>query len=469
MTSYYETPDDQKDMWHWMGVTLSLAQSIGLHRDPQDAKMELKKKALWKRVWWMCVLRDRLICLGMRRPMRIKDDDFDVPMLALEDFDFQTLPSRICKMLGSCPLLSEYGSMKQLAVMCIEKVKLAVCIGNVLKTQYSVYGNKSGRTTETTMMLVPKIEEPDRSQVEMCQRELENWHDRLPPQAQYQFKDLTSLPRTAEVIIVHRAILSMMYLAVCSTLHRPQYLPSSASSSTEDLQDQMRRKARNVAGEITQIAHSLQNMNLARYLPITGVTVLLRAIIFHLMDMKAKETEVQTAAAQRYHQCMEVLRRLRDIYASADYAISFLEAATYRANIKIPSQRRSSRPSSCNREQSISNTLTPPPEMNSSNLFVTTPLSAGGLNFFAGAGPTPPASDGTYGSATPLDTNLTMFSNAVTDNDFDALFDFDTGAEFLAGDETIRGASSIGNGTGEVDFINGFETFETWNLTETKA
>ena len=28
-------------------------------------------------------MRDRLIALGMRRPTRIKDEDFDVPMLAL--------------------------------------------------------------------------------------------------------------------------------------------------------------------------------------------------------------------------------------------------------------------------------------------------------------------------------------------------------------------------------------------------
>jgi hypothetical protein len=33
----------------------------------------------WKRIWWSTYTRDRLIALGMRRPMRVKDDDCDVP------------------------------------------------------------------------------------------------------------------------------------------------------------------------------------------------------------------------------------------------------------------------------------------------------------------------------------------------------------------------------------------------------
>jgi hypothetical protein len=34
MIYWYETPDDQKDTWHWMGMAISLAYTIGLHRNP---------------------------------------------------------------------------------------------------------------------------------------------------------------------------------------------------------------------------------------------------------------------------------------------------------------------------------------------------------------------------------------------------------------------------------------------------
>lgn len=50
MTYWYESPADQKDMWHWMGVATSLAHTIGLHRDPEDSTMEPCKKKLLKRL-----------------------------------------------------------------------------------------------------------------------------------------------------------------------------------------------------------------------------------------------------------------------------------------------------------------------------------------------------------------------------------------------------------------------------------
>lgn len=43
-----------------------------------------------KRLWWCCIVRDRILSLSLRRPMQITDADFDFqhsPRLRLEDFD----------------------------------------------------------------------------------------------------------------------------------------------------------------------------------------------------------------------------------------------------------------------------------------------------------------------------------------------------------------------------------------------
>lgn len=40
-------------------------------------------------------MRDRLASLGMRRPPRIKEDDFQVPMLCEADFETEVLQSRV--------------------------------------------------------------------------------------------------------------------------------------------------------------------------------------------------------------------------------------------------------------------------------------------------------------------------------------------------------------------------------------
>ncbi|KAJ6444633.1 C6 transcription factor (Ctf1B) [Purpureocillium lavendulum] len=92
MTYWYEDPDHHKDARHWMGVAISLAQTLGLHQNPNSTGIPAPKQGLWKRIWWSCFIRDRLIALGMRCPTRIQDNDCDVPMLVESDFDIQVLP-----------------------------------------------------------------------------------------------------------------------------------------------------------------------------------------------------------------------------------------------------------------------------------------------------------------------------------------------------------------------------------------
>merc|ERR1712000_446007 len=161
MTYWYETPDDQKDTWHWMGVAISLAHTIGLHRNPENSNMEPAKKKLWKRIWWSCFMRDRLIALGMRRPTRVKDEDYDVPMLTEDDFEIGVLAENITIIPQSCTLMRTPSIQLELAQMCIAKAKLCLCISHVLSAQYSVLVRHQGMqgqegSTRSSVMLFPK-------------------------------------------------------------------------------------------------------------------------------------------------------------------------------------------------------------------------------------------------------------------------------------------------------------------------
>ncbi|EXL40433.1 hypothetical protein FOCG_17055 [Fusarium oxysporum f. sp. radicis-lycopersici 26381] len=128
MTYWYETPDDQKGTWHWMGMAISLAYTIGLHRNAGLTSMTPAKQKLRKRIWWSCCMRDRLIALGMRQPSRIKDEDFDVPMLEESDFEIEALPKDNTVIPASCTLVRNLDMQRELAIMCIAKAQLCVCI-----------------------------------------------------------------------------------------------------------------------------------------------------------------------------------------------------------------------------------------------------------------------------------------------------------------------------------------------------
>ena len=179
MTYWYETPDDQKDTWHWMGVAISLAHTIGLHRNPENSTMEPRKKKLWKRIWWSCFMRDRLIALGMRRPTRVKDEDYDVPMLTESDFEIAPVAEHITVISPECSLAKDVEAQRQLAQMCIAKAKLCLCVSHVLSAQYSVLVRCQGMqgvegATRSSVMLFPKkLDQTD--EVRNCDMELSQW------------------------------------------------------------------------------------------------------------------------------------------------------------------------------------------------------------------------------------------------------------------------------------------------------
>lgn len=340
LTYYYETPDDQKDTWHWMGVSISVAHTIGLHRNPHKTNLDSKRTKLWKRIWWSTYMRDRLIALGMRRPTRIKTEDFDVPMLTLDDFEIAALPEGLSCLPADCKVAYNVNMQRQLAIMCIEKAKLCLCISHVLSKQYCVLNNNQGLLNDrTTMMLLPKKLDPETGEVKTCDEELQKWVNELPEEAKYE--DKLSGEGTLDL---HRALLHMVFFTTLSALHRPQVLPSSTQpvvaptpkpSPDSDLLDSSRRNVRRAASAITSIAQRLDSADLVKYLPTTGVTVLLPAIIIHLLDIKAPDEETRRTSLRGFCQCMAVMGKLRDMYAAADYSTAFLEAAIRKAGIHI--------------------------------------------------------------------------------------------------------------------------------------
>lgn len=343
MTYWYETPEDQKDTWHWMGVAISLAHTIGLHRDPGRSNMPLEMQRLWKRIWWSCFMRDQLVALGMRRPTRIKPEDYDVPMLSLDDFEIQALSDGNTCISEECLLIRDVGMQRDLGIMCVAKAKLCRIISHVLVTQYSVHVKyqpvQPGQecNTRSNVMLFPKKHDQI-DELRRCDEELVNWIASLEPESQYRKPNGEDLQPGRSSVLVQRGLLHMVYYATLSALHRPQVLPSAETTAAEkcrELQDISRKKVREASREITNISVELYRLGLTCFLPSTGITVILPAVIIHLLDVKASNDFTRESALRGFCHCMRVLESLRENYAAAEYATRFLEAAIRKANIDV--------------------------------------------------------------------------------------------------------------------------------------
>lgn len=339
-TFWYESPDDQKDTWHWMGVAISLAHTIGLHRNPTSSNMPPRKQKLWKRIWWSCFMRDRLIALGMRRPTRIKDEDFDVPMLEKADFEIELLAEDNATVSADCAVMRDLSVQQDLAELCIAKAQLCILISRMLRAQYSVLARDKvapESTTHSTMMLLPN----KANNVEMVKTvdlDLISWESALPAACQYRPLTPLDVRDGKSTVAVHRTLLHMVYHTTVSALHRPQFLPASPVHSlmaSRPVQEMARIRVRDAATRITLMAADLHRYRLERYLPTTGVTVVLPAMIIHLLDMKNPVPQTRERAIRGFKQCMKVMEKLRDIYAAADYAAGFLDAALRKASIDL--------------------------------------------------------------------------------------------------------------------------------------
>jgi hypothetical protein len=75
--------------------------------------------------------------------------------------------------------------------------------------------------------------------------------------------------------------------------------------------------------------------DMIRYLPNSGVSCLLPATIIHLLDIKSTDANIRQASIRKFQFCIQALQRLREMYASADFAFSFLDAAIRKTNAQI--------------------------------------------------------------------------------------------------------------------------------------
>lgn len=336
MTYWWDSPDDSKDTWHWMGIAISMAQSIGLNNDPSKSHLDAPRQRQWKRIWWSCVIRDRLISIGMRRTMRIKTVDHNVPLPKLEDFELQCLPSNLLWIPAQCNVAHDLSTRKLLAHMFIEKSRLSICIGNVM-SQYSAPEQRIDEEGKAKLsgLSMPK-KSLDSSEVRSCHDELQNWLFHLPDSLKASGSGLNSAGQEYAPVVLHRALLHLVFYMTLATLHRTLPVvdaryPTFGGGTFES----PRYFVRNAAYRITDIAHSLLEQGYQQYLPTTGVTVLQPALISLLVDMKSPRSDTRREALRGFCRCVHVLSKLRDCYSAADFTMIMVETSIQKADIDV--------------------------------------------------------------------------------------------------------------------------------------
>lgn len=306
-----------------MGIAVSLSQTLGLNRKAEYA-VSSPRSRLFKRIWWSCYIRDRMLGLGMCRPFRVKDSEFDTPALTLDDFDIKDyskdatlydLPSVECQ--------------TALAQLCINMTELCRLLTNVLDLHYTLLPNDTStspmdKSPETSTLLFLRTGRRSPMAVRALDHQLEEWRNSLPPSSVYNSQKFENHD---PIVVVHQAFLQITYWSVISALHRPQIQHQYGNLEAPGVDTALERSTARIEEArlaVSTINHSLHQLHLDHYLPPTTVTMQIPAIIAHVQRLQMDNHRNGEKALHSLYDCFKMVETLQDLYVGADLVMGLV-------------------------------------------------------------------------------------------------------------------------------------------------
>ncbi|KXJ87867.1 fungal-specific transcription factor domain-domain-containing protein [Microdochium bolleyi] len=343
MTHWYDSDSDDKHTWYWMGLALTTAHVEGLHRDLEEPQHTTKKGRLRRRIWWSCVIRDRLLGLGIRRPSRIREDEFSVERLRLDDFDISLpLPPAVAHLLAASSYAGiDPANRQRMATLCIDLSQLCITIGRILHSQYTIASTPGRGSNHLRRAIVrPRSSKERAHSFAQCDSDLQDWFQSLAPESSYvpgpRDGGATAAQEEESTIRLHKILLYMTYLTALGALHRPQVFYSGSDGMGPARKADSRRKLTEAAVAITKLAFDLQSNDQMCYAPTSSVPAFLSAALIHLLNTRSSDEETRNISIGRFCQCLDALHQLQNMYAAADQAVQIINNVLENAGFMLP-------------------------------------------------------------------------------------------------------------------------------------
>lgn len=337
MTYWDASPGDQKQAWYWMGLAVSLSYNIGLHRQDSYLAYTASQQRMRRRLWWCCFIRDRIIALEMRRPPIIEDASFNVPGLALGDFDSGALPERTTMIVTSDSWIKDSKRQHDAIRICIARVELCALIGSVLKARFTPPGPHETLGSNTTSHRKPHSDGSHVGVYESANHmmpELSMWADSLPSCCQYQPLTISNTRGVGITISVQRVLLHMLYHVTQWVFHTQYPTPGPDGKGNKlflHTGEGSWMMVQRAAERVTQFTIELHQFQLYKFLPSITVTSMMPSIVINLVEMQGPSPSSRIHAAESLRQCILVLEQLRGTYSTAYAAAWFINAALRKA------------------------------------------------------------------------------------------------------------------------------------------
>lgn len=320
ITSWQDASDEHGKTWFWIDAAVSHAFAAGLHLEPSVHKPNLsrRKQRLRRRVWWCCFIRDRLLSLGMKRPPRIRDGDFQVAML--EEADFQ--PEQIrsddgdhARFEAACVYVRSRKKRAELARMCVAQATLCRSMSFLSSGMY-VAPHDSSLSAGTRRAAADGGEQ---RLFTTYIRDLLEWRDGLPEGVSYRPISSSDIGRDGNTSIsLDRAVLHMIYYAAVLCLYRSRFmvLQHDRADASAMEKEMCKIYMQHSAKRIGEISRNIYDHGLDRLLPSMAANIAVSAASVHLLELRGQLQGCGTEPS--YRQSRRLMQSMHDIYAGAD-------------------------------------------------------------------------------------------------------------------------------------------------------
>ncbi|RGP72894.1 cutinase transcription factor 1 beta [Fusarium longipes] len=322
----------------WLGIAISYARVAKAHcysslrpsRDSEVAKVQKMRNTL-KRLWWCCIICDRLLPLTSRQNIKITPANFSFSGSST---------------LGSADLCDElyhsdvYDSTTKTlhAELLAKLVDLCVVLTDVLTVVSVLYNNPS-------WMLSGRMEVA--KDTSLCQIELKRWYNAWSETKATLEERMIEEGSTAESIILFKNLIEMYYhsarLSVCHyNILRSSLLPPSQSDI------QLRRQSEDLQGSASRVTECLlefDRLGLSRWLPMTAIGCTAFPLALQMIDVEllrpkqrsiSQEGITLTEKQQRVDNLVKQMKSYKNKYYITDWVMRAIRHVVELARQRSP-------------------------------------------------------------------------------------------------------------------------------------
>ncbi|KAH8896922.1 hypothetical protein GQ53DRAFT_713747 [Thozetella sp. PMI_491] len=253
---------------YWLSIAILHARKAGASQYSTLVDDTVERKSM-KRLWWCCILRDRIMSLGLRRQLQIDPAEFDftLPGLTEDDFIDGTLTP---EMFG---LTQKHKLLQPIICLC----KFGVLLNNFLPILYP----KDPALTEGDF--------DNMSILEDSLHDLDIWYEETSGALQAAIP----LSGSYELLVLFASMINIYYhtakVTICIHIMLKSTLALEADGKRDGRLLDAQDKLGSSLGHIRRDLGNLKQRGLTKYLPNTFVAFTAFPFIWHLLDTKLVE------------------------------------------------------------------------------------------------------------------------------------------------------------------------------------